>query len=167
MTSSFCAHKKTWRRTPDAGQNPGATKIPLPLRAGDKRRNYCGLSYRLQTCSACSNNEQQQTYRLQIWQGRPHLHVWKYPVAIVSHLCFDPLKSCPPGLAWWWSQPWVPRSWWHGAACPPETALSNAHSVHHSFCRPIWGEPVVSRWASWQVRYSLEQSNMMYQPLTL
>ena len=22
--------------TPDAGQNPGATKIPLPLRAGDK-----------------------------------------------------------------------------------------------------------------------------------
>ena len=24
------------RQTPDAGQNPGATKIPLPLRAGDK-----------------------------------------------------------------------------------------------------------------------------------
>ena len=31
LTSSFCAHKK-----PDAGQNPGATKIPLPLRAEDK-----------------------------------------------------------------------------------------------------------------------------------
>ena len=30
LTSSFCAV----RRTPDAGQNPGATKIPLPLRAG-------------------------------------------------------------------------------------------------------------------------------------
>ena len=28
---SFCAHKK-----PDAGQNPGATKIPLPLQAGKK-----------------------------------------------------------------------------------------------------------------------------------
>ena len=24
--------------TPDAGQNPGATEIPLPLRAGDKNR---------------------------------------------------------------------------------------------------------------------------------
>ena len=33
MTSSF------WENVtpePDAGQNPGATKIPLPLRAGDK-----------------------------------------------------------------------------------------------------------------------------------
>ena len=26
-------------RKPDAGQNPGATKIPLPLRAGDKNGN--------------------------------------------------------------------------------------------------------------------------------
>ena len=33
FTSSFCAHKKR-----DAGQNPGATKITLPLRARDK--NY-------------------------------------------------------------------------------------------------------------------------------
>ena len=30
--------------TPDAGQNPGATKIPLPLRAGDKKA-YAFLVY--------------------------------------------------------------------------------------------------------------------------
>ena len=38
IISSFCAHKKTWRRTVAAGQNPGATKIPLPLQAKDKNR---------------------------------------------------------------------------------------------------------------------------------
>ena len=32
LPSSFCDHKKS-----DAGQNPGATRIPLPLRAGDKK----------------------------------------------------------------------------------------------------------------------------------
>ena len=33
-------HKKTWRRTPEAWWNTGATKIPLPLRSGDKKPNY-------------------------------------------------------------------------------------------------------------------------------
>ena len=30
--------RDAWGRTPTAWQNPGATKIPLPLRAGDKNR---------------------------------------------------------------------------------------------------------------------------------
>ena len=34
MTSSFWVIAPTRKR--DAGQNPGATKIPLPLRAEDK-----------------------------------------------------------------------------------------------------------------------------------
>ena len=34
LKSSFCVFAPTRKR--DAGQNPGATKIPLPLRAGDK-----------------------------------------------------------------------------------------------------------------------------------
>ena len=34
LTSSFLVFVPTRKR--DAGQNPGATKIPLPLRAGDK-----------------------------------------------------------------------------------------------------------------------------------
>ena len=34
LTSSFLVLAPTRKR--DAGQNPGATKIPLPLRAGDK-----------------------------------------------------------------------------------------------------------------------------------
>ena len=41
MSSSFLVFAPTrkrdaGRRTPDAGQNPGATKIPLSPRAGDK-----------------------------------------------------------------------------------------------------------------------------------
>ena len=35
LTSSFLVFEPTRKR--DAGQNPGATKIPLPLRAGDKK----------------------------------------------------------------------------------------------------------------------------------
>ena len=35
--SVFCAHNKTWYLMPDAVRNPGATKIPLSLRAGDKK----------------------------------------------------------------------------------------------------------------------------------
>ena len=31
------------RRTPTAGQNPGATKIPIPLRAGDKKEDNASL----------------------------------------------------------------------------------------------------------------------------
>ena len=34
LTSSCCAHAQE-NVPPDAGQNPCATKIPLPLRAGD------------------------------------------------------------------------------------------------------------------------------------
>ena len=35
LTGRFCVFAPA--RKPDAGQNPGATKIPLPLRAGDKK----------------------------------------------------------------------------------------------------------------------------------
>ena len=42
LTSSFLVFmpsrkRDTGRRTTDAGQNPGATKIPLSLHAGDKK----------------------------------------------------------------------------------------------------------------------------------
>ena len=36
LTSSFCFLRPQKNVTPDDGQNPGATKISLPLRAGDK-----------------------------------------------------------------------------------------------------------------------------------
>ena len=36
LTSSFCFLSPQENVTPDDGQNPGVTKIPLPLRAGDK-----------------------------------------------------------------------------------------------------------------------------------
>ena len=38
LTSSFWVFAPTRKR--DAGQNPGATKIPLPLRVGDKNDIY-------------------------------------------------------------------------------------------------------------------------------
>ena len=36
LTSVFSVFAPT--KKPDAGQHPGATKIPLPLQAGDKKR---------------------------------------------------------------------------------------------------------------------------------
>ena len=44
LTSSFWVFAPTRKR--DAGQNPGATKIPLPLRVGDKK----GWWYEDQKC---------------------------------------------------------------------------------------------------------------------
>ena len=40
LTSSFWVFAPTRKR--DAGQNPGVTKIPLPLRAGDKKGWWYG-----------------------------------------------------------------------------------------------------------------------------
>ena len=46
LTSSFFYFLPTRKR--NAGQNPGTTKIPLPLRAADKRRsNYTRPIYHL------------------------------------------------------------------------------------------------------------------------
>ena len=41
LTSSFSVFAPTRKR--DAGQNPGATKIPLPLRVGYKKSTVKGL----------------------------------------------------------------------------------------------------------------------------
>ena len=54
LTSSFRVFSPTrkrdaGRRTPDAGQNPGATKTPLPLRAGDT--NDININICIQLCS--------------------------------------------------------------------------------------------------------------------
>ena len=44
LTSSFLVFAPTRKR--NAGQNPGATKIPLPIRAGDKKGNLITFSMR-------------------------------------------------------------------------------------------------------------------------
>ena len=45
MTTSFEFLRPQKSVTPDAGRNPGATKIPLPLQAGDKK-TYFKLSFK-------------------------------------------------------------------------------------------------------------------------